>query len=205
MKPDERQKVLHWIEESQKEFFAAIDGVNDEQWKWKPAPDRWSVGEIAEHIVLAEAWQFGSVRRAISLPVNPNWENQTKEASQEATAWLRKVSPVSPGLVQQTTGKTEFMERVIGPRLGRARALEFIIPRGGMTQARVRELFDSQRAEMVKFVKETEVDLEKHTLENPFPVFGMLNAYQWLIYAPLHTMRHGKQIAEVKATAGYPQ
>ena len=29
-------------------------------------------------------------------------------------------------------------------------------------------------------------------------------AYQWLIYAQLHTMRHDKQIAEVKATAGYP-
>ena len=32
-----------------------------------------------------------------------------------------------------------------------------------------------------------------------------LNGYQWLIYAPLHTMRHDKQIAEVKATPEYPK
>jgi hypothetical protein len=48
------------------------------------------------------------------------------------------------------------------------------------------------------------VELKQYTVEHPFPVFGTLNAYQWLIYVPLHTMRHDKQIAEVKATAGYP-
>ena len=37
-----------------------------------------------------------------------------------------------------------------------------------------------------------------------FPVFGTLNAYQWLIYVPLHTLHHGKQIANVKAATGYP-
>jgi hypothetical protein len=29
--------------------------------------------------------------------------------------------------------------------------------------------------------------------------------YQWLIHLPLHTMRHDRQIAEVKAAAGYPK
>jgi hypothetical protein len=41
------------------------------------------------------------------------------------------------------------------------------------------------------------------SIDNAF--FGTLNGYHWLIYAPLHTMRHDKQIAEVKGTAGYPQ
>src|SRR5208283_4523060 len=46
----ERTKVMNWLEESRKEFLAAIDGVTEEQWRWKPAPERWSVGETAEHI-----------------------------------------------------------------------------------------------------------------------------------------------------------
>jgi hypothetical protein len=57
----------------------------------------------------------------------------------------------------------------------------------------------------VKFATGTEAALKEHTVEHPFPIFGTLNAYQWLIYVPLHTMRHDKQIAEVKATAGYPK
>ena len=59
--------------------------------------------------------------------------------------------------------------------------------------------------EIEKFAAETKDTLKEHTVEHPFQFFGTLNAYQWLIYVPLHTMRHDKQIAEVKATPGYPK
>ncbi len=176
---EERMKVIGYLEESRKEFLAAIDGVTEEQWKWKPAPERWSVGETAEHIVLAEALLFGNVQKAITSAPNAAWEEKTK-------------------------GKTEFIERVMAPRLGKATAPEPIVPSGKMTQAQVRETFLKQRAEIEKFAKATEVALKEHTAEHPFPVFGTLSAYQWLIYVPLHTERHDKQIAEVKTTAGYP-
>src|ERR1700692_3944121 len=87
MTGEERSKVINWLEESRKEFLAAIDGVTEEQWKWKPAPERWSVGETAEHIVLAEAALFGNCQKAIAAPANPAWEEKTK-------------------------GKTEFLEQV---------------------------------------------------------------------------------------------
>jgi hypothetical protein len=179
MTAEERTKVLGYLEESRKQFLAAIDGVSEAQWKWKPAPERWSVGETAEHIVLAEALLFGSVQKAIASPPNPAWEEKTK-------------------------GKTEFIERVMAPRLGKATAPEPIVPGGKMTQAQVRETFFRQREEIEKFARETQVALKEYTVDHPFPVFGTLNAYQWLIYAPLHTERHVKQIAEVKGTAGYP-
>jgi hypothetical protein len=179
MTQEERSKVLTYLEDSRKEFLAAIDGVTEEQWKWKPAPERWSVGETAEHIVLAEALLFANVRKAISSPANPAWEEKTK-------------------------GKTEFIERVMAPRLGKATAPEPIVPSGKMTQAQVRETFLKQREEIEKFARETQVALKEYTVDHPFPVFGTLNAYQWLIYAPLHTERHDKQIAEVKGTQGYP-
>ncbi len=180
MTAEERSKVMNWMEESRKEFLAAIDGVTAEQWKWKPAPERWSVGETAEHIVLAEAMLFGNVQKAISSPPNPAWEEKTK-------------------------GKTEFIERVMAPRLGKATAPDPIVPKGHLTQSEVREMFLKGRAEIEKFAKETTVELKQYTVEHPFPVFNTLNAYQWLIYIPLHTERHDKQIAEVKATAGYPK
>lgn len=180
MTAEERTKVMNWMDESRKEFLAAIDGVTAEQWKWKPAPERWSVGETAEHIVLAEAMLFGNVQKAIASPPNPAWEEKTK-------------------------GKTEFIERVMAPRLGKATAPDPIVPKGSLTQAEARETFLKQRAEIEKFAKETQVELKEYTMEHPFPVFNTLNAYQWLIYIPLHTERHDKQIAEVKATAGYPK
>src|SRR5271154_3154752 len=126
MSQDERTQVLKWLDESHKEFLASIDGVSDSQWKWKPAPERWSVGETAEHIVLAEALLFGNVQKAIASPPNPAWEEKTK-------------------------GKTEFIVQVMAPRLGKATAPEPIVPTGKMTQAEVRETFEKQRREIVKF------------------------------------------------------
>jgi len=175
----ERTQLLQWLDESHKEFFAAIDAVSDAQWKWKPAPERWSVGETAEHIVLAEAMLFDSAQKAMSAPVNPAWETQTK-------------------------GKTEFIIRVMPSRQGKAQAPEPIVPRQGLTRAQIKERFEQQRVAILKFANDPTLALKEHTLDHPFPIFGTLNAYQWLIYVPLHTIRHDKQIAEVKATPGYP-
>src|SRR4051794_10937755 len=109
----EKTKLLGWLQESHKEFLAAIDGVSEAQWKWKPAPERWNIGEVAEHVVLAEASQFAKVKAAMAAPAVPEWEAKTK-------------------------GKTEMIEMVMAPRLGKAQAPEPIVPTGGMTLAQVK-------------------------------------------------------------------
>jgi hypothetical protein len=142
----ERTKVLGWLGDSQKEFLAAIDNVSDAQWKWKPAPERWSVGEVAEHIVLAERGQFANVKAAMAAPVAEDWE-------------------------QKTRGKTEMIEMVMAPRLGKATAPEPLVPGGKMTQAQVREQFLAQRAEMLKFAQETDAALKEHLAKHPIADF----------------------------------
>ncbi len=176
----ERARAVQYLEESHKEFLAAIDGLSEAQWKWKPAPERWSVAEVAEHVVKAEASLFANVKKALAAPANAEWEAKTK-------------------------GKTEMIERVMAPRMGRAQAPEALVPGGGMTIQEVKAAFEKQRVEIEEFARTTNAPLKQHTTEHPFAIFNTLNAYQWLIYSPLHTMRHDKQIAEVKATAGYPK
>jgi hypothetical protein len=178
MTAEERSKVLNLLADSRQEFLSAIDGVTEQQWRWKPGIDRWAVGEVAEHIVLAESSQFGNVKSALAMPMNSAWDEETR-------------------------GKTERLEAILAPRLGKVQAPEALVPKGKMTLAQVRERFERQRTEIVKFSTETDLPLKQHTLNNPF--FGALNGYQWRIYAPLHTMRHVKQITEVKGTSGYPK
>lgn len=177
--PEERAHVVKLLKDSEAEYLAAIENVSEEQWKWKPAPDRWSVGETAEHILLAESLLFSAVQGAIQSPPNPDW--QTK-----------------------TAGKTEFIEKVMLDRTHKATAPEQIRPQG-LSKAEVIRRFKEVRATTIQFAETTQVPLKEHTLDHPFPVFGTLNAYQWLIYIPMHNLRHDQQIAEVKATAGYPK
>jgi hypothetical protein len=178
--PAERAHALQLLEDSQKEFLALTGGLTDAQWTFKPAPERWSVGETAEHIVLAEASLFASVQRAMDSPPNPDWEAKTR-------------------------GKTEFLEKVMPDRIHKATAPGAIQPHAKISREEVIQRYKEQRARAIKFIEETQVPLKEHTVDHPFPVFGTLNAYQWLIYIPLHNMRHNQQIAEVKASPGFPQ
>jgi DinB family protein len=176
----ERAHALQLLEDSQKEFLALVDGLNDAQWTFKPGPDRWSVGETAEHIVLAEVMLFGSVQRAVDSPPNPDWETKTR-------------------------GKTEFIEKVMVDRTHKATAPEAIQPHAKISREEVIQRYKEQRAREIQFAEDTQVALKEHTVDHPFPVFGTLNAYQWLIYVPLHNVRHNQQIAEVKASPGFPK
>ena len=72
-----------------------------------------------------------------------------------------------------------------------------------MTRQQLMARFKEQRARALAYVQETEAPLKAHTAANPF--FGSLNAHQWLLYIPLHHLRHNLQIAEVKTSSSYPQ
>ena len=176
---DERSKVVKYLVDSENEFLRSIENLSEAQWRFKTAPEKWSVGEVAEHIVLAESLLFANVEKAMTEKPNPNWEEQTK-------------------------GKTEFLERILLNRTGKAQAPESIVPSGKLTRDEVISRYKTVRAKTMKFAQTINMPIKDHTAEHPFKIFGTLNAYQWLIYVPLHNLRHNQQIAEVKSASGYP-
>ena len=177
---EERAAIIKSLEDSRKELLDAVEGLSDAQWNYKPSPFRWSVGEVTEHIALAEDLLFSAVERAIATKPDPDWESKTKD-------------------------KVELLERVLPNRTGRAQAPGAIQPKAKLTRAEIMARFKESRAKTIKFAKETDLPLKAHTLEHPFRIFSWLNAYQWLDYIPLHNIRHNKQIAEVKASEGFPK
>jgi hypothetical protein len=179
MSREDRAKIIKLLEDSQKETLAMLKGLSDAQWNYKAAPERWSVGECAEHIWLSESLLFAQVEKALSNPENPNWAEATK-------------------------GKDEFVYNVLTNRKGKAQAPEQIKPTGKTRDEILKGLKES-RAKTLKFAKSTEAALKSHTQDHIFKVFGTLNAYQWLLYIPAHNLRHNQQIAEVKASPGFPK
>jgi hypothetical protein len=177
---EERARVLKSLEDSRKELLDAVENLSDAQWSYKPSPFKWSVGEVTEHIALAEDLLFGAVERALAAKPDPDWETKTKD-------------------------KNELLERVLPNRTGRAQAPEVIQPHAKMTRAEIMARFKESRAKTIKFAQQTDLPLKAQTLDHPFKIFSTLNAYQWLSYIPLHNIRHNKQIAEVKASEGFPK
>jgi DinB superfamily len=179
MTAEDRAKVVKLLNDSHKQTLDLMEGLSEAQLKFKPAPEKWSVLEVAEHIYLAEGLLFGNVQRALAAKENPEWETKTK-------------------------GKTEFLERVMVSRDRKATAPESVVPSGKMTRDELIAKLKESRAKTLKFAEETKLPVKAHTLDHPFPVFNTLNAYQWLIYIPLHNIRHNKQIEEVKSDPKFP-
>jgi hypothetical protein len=175
----ERADLIQSLQDARKEFIESVSGLSDQQWRWKPTPERWSVGECAEHIVLSEEMLFAKAKEALHNPPDPDWEAKTGP-------------------------KTAILLSVMAQRKGKATAPEEIVPTGKMTRADIMSQYERQRAATLKFAETTDIALKEHIAPHPFPIFNPLNAYQWVLYIPLHNMRHDKQIAEVKATPGFP-
>jgi hypothetical protein len=179
--PEERAKAVKALHDSQNELMSYIEKLSDQQWNFRPVPFKWTVGETAEHIALAEGLLFGAIDRALASPINPDWE--TKTANKEA-----------------------ILDNLLAGRKGKANAPEPIQPlKKKMTRVEIMTLLKDGRAKTLIFAEQTDVPLKAHTLDHPFPVFGTLNAYQWLLYIPAHNLRHNKQIAEIISNPAFPK
>jgi uncharacterized damage-inducible protein DinB len=177
MTKTERAEIIDLLNKSEKEFLQAVEGLSEQQWSFKPGPDRWSVAECAEHIVLAEALLFETATKSLTAAADDKWE--------------------------ETLRKTDVLRRALPNRTTKVDAPAAIKPRQAMTRQQLMARFKEQRARALAYVQETEAPLKAHTAANPF--FGPLNAHQWLLYIPLHHLRHNLQIAEVKSSSSYPQ
>ena len=173
----ERTELVELLLKSERELMQTLEGLDERQWWFKLRPDRWSIGEVVEHIVIADGLLFDTATNSLSGPPDAQWD--------------------------ATLSKTETLRRALPDRSRRVDAPGVIQPRRAMPREELLSRFMDQRACVLKYARETDAPLKAHTAANPF--FGSLNAHQWLLYIPLHHLRHNQQIAEVKASAAYPR
>src|SRR5438046_4116246 len=63
----EKDKALQYLETTKKNVLEATKGLAEAQWNFKPAPDRWSVAQVMEHIAAAEDFIRGLVKEKVML------------------------------------------------------------------------------------------------------------------------------------------
>jgi DinB superfamily len=176
----DRKTLLAHLDQTQKAFLASIQGLSEAQWKWKPAPDRWSVAEVAEHITLSESMLRGMVT------------DQVMKA------------PATPEVLAKTKGKEAAILKNIPDRTNKAKAPEMLVPKGTWpTEAATTAAFREARAKTVALAQDSSKDLR--AFASTGGPMSEMDAYQLLLFLSAHTERHTKQIEEVKATTGFPK
>jgi hypothetical protein len=174
----ERAYLVEQLEQSKKNMLASIQGVTEAQWKFKPAPNVWSVAECAEHIILAEDFIFGGAQQTLKTPA----------AARLATA---------------NADTDKKLVAVIQDRSKKATAPEPITPSGKIaTPADAAREFTAKRDKTIAYAKTTQDELRVHTMDGPL---GPMDAYQFLLLLASHSARHTAQIREVQANPDYPK
>ena len=177
---EERDRAIDYLKETQKDFLAAINGLSDAQWKFKAAPDRWSIAECSEHIAVAE---------------DTIWKLVTEKAMKE---------PAAPEKRAEVAGKDELILTKVPDRSRKAKAPEILVPTGRFASKEdLIKNFEATRAAEIAYLKDTKDDLRDHFEEHP--AFKTLDAYQWFLLNGAHSKRHILQIEEVKTDPNYPK
>jgi hypothetical protein len=177
---EERAAALTSLQATRDAFLKAIAGLSEKQWRFKPAPDRWSVAEVAEHITVSESSILAFV--------------QTKVMT----------SPADPAKRAEVAGKDQIIMEKVPDRSRKAQAPEFLKPTNRWaTEAELTKAFEDSRKATMDYIRTTDDDLRDHF--GPHPLLGTLDAYQWILLISAHSERHTKQIEEVKADANFPK
>jgi hypothetical protein len=175
--PVERDKALHYLGDTRNGLTDAVKGLSEAQWKFKPAPDRWSVAEVVEHLTVIEDLFVNNL--CAQLMQAPAGRPDTDVKNLDAMI-LAKVPD----------------------RSTKVQAPENLVPTGRWTPQASLERFLADRRETVNFLT-SGANLRGHVLNHP--ALGPLDAYEWVLAVAAHTERHTKQILEVKTDPHFPK
>jgi hypothetical protein len=174
----DRDRAMKYLEDTKQGVVDATKGLSPAQWNFKPAPDRWSVAEVTEHIAAAEDYLFGMVNdQVMKAPPRPAGED---------------VKPID-----------DMVMMAVPDRSQKRQAPEPLKPtnRYGSPQASLKH-FEDSRAKTEDFLSKHD-DLRAHAVDSPLG--KKLDGYEWVLFIAGHSERHTKQINEVKANPNFPK
>ncbi|MBX2822960.1 MAG: DinB family protein [Rhodothermaceae bacterium] len=166
--------LIDHLKESEQYILDVLNDVNDTHWSHKVNDQMWSIGESAEHILVAEQAILAGIQKKISedQPVDKE-EPQSDEAVlnilyDRVNKKVKTLEPFEP--TGQWASKDEFLGA-----------------------------FKASRATLYAFIENNEIDLQRYFNQSPA---GEVSLHQMLLVLSGHTARHTHQIEEVKEALG---
>ena len=173
----ERATLVEMFEQGRKETDELVARAEGDLFTKKPAPDRWSVAEVLEHIGTSEQALFGMVQTALAGAPDP-------EAAQ-----LLAASPVAD------------FAGVIKSREKRFQAPAELQPKGGKSRDELLAIYRTAHDASLEFVRTTQAAVASYTAPSPA---GKMTVHHLLTLIAAHNLRHNQQIAEVLTQLAQP-
>ncbi len=174
----ERKYAADLLKDSEKNLEKSIAGLSEAQLSFKASDSAWSVDGCVKHLAVSEKILWGALEESLKKPANAEKRADIKVTDDQLVNFQEG---------RQTKLKT----------------LDVLKPEN-TTYASSAEALTSikeSRKKIIQFLNSTQDDMRNHVVELPF---GSFDAYQVVLLIGSHSIRHTKQIEEVKASAGFP-
>ncbi len=176
---NDKEFAIKHLEDSRQALVSATKGLSEAQWNFRESPERWSAAEIVEHLAASEDLLFGLITEQVMK--------------------TEKMAEPLPNAQEEDQKLLGFLT----DRSQKFQAPEPLRPTNRFeTPEKALEHFQASRARTLEFLKSTP-DLRLYAMEAPGGV--KRDAQQWLLFISGHTLRHTKQLQEVKDNAGFPK
>lgn len=171
--------LLLYFNQTTKELEKQVAGLSEAQLQFKPAPDKWSISQCLEHIVLSERMIFDMAKAALSKAPQPERKSE----------------------VQMTD---DNLKTTLTDRSHKFQAPKELQPTGIYKDSKTALAdFLAARQPVIDYITKADAkDLRNHI--NDYPT-GTVDGYQGLMFIAAHCARHTKQIEEVKAAPNFPK
>jgi hypothetical protein len=177
-------QARRYFDQTRNRVAEVTTGLSEAQWRFKPAPDRWSIAENLEHMVIVHERILGPIRDRLAQAPAPPVDRDSREVD-------------------------AIVLEKIPDRSIKAKAPDVIEPTGQWTLPDALDRLLRNYERLAAFVESTP-DLRHHLIESP-PLrivtngaFDSMDGYQWALTAAAHDERHVRQILELKSDPSYP-
>lgn len=178
--------ILQKGKEAKEKARIAFSGISPAQLNWKPSPEKWSIAQCLDHLVVSDSSYFPELEKIITGTYRMNfWE---------------KFNPFTGIMGRLMKDRLQELPKV------KMKAPKKIQPSSSEIDTDIIERYHKNLDRFLEYISNCRtIDLDKTIITSPIAsvvTYSLRDAMQFLIQ---HEHRHINQAIRVKADANFPQ
>ncbi len=181
--------------------------LTEDEMADRPGPERWSCGEVLDHLLRTERLWRGEIEELVRLKRSGRQPFLSRLVSDFPRLVVRALPAPLLSLLQipltafNTFVPTRIFLEFLRQRVVKARAPAAITPRRGRPAEELGRELESESAATIAVFEDND-DLRFDRMIYQHPLFGVVTAVDLLRVTTVHEQRHQDQLVEILARLG---
>ena len=184
-----------------------VTGLSEDEMAEQPAPERWSPGELVDHLLRSERLWRGEIEELVRLVRAGRQAHLSRPLTDFPWPLVGVVPAPLLGLISvpltlfSTFLPTRLVIGIVGQRTLKARAPEIITPSRGRPAEELKSELESESAATAALFEDND-DLRFDRMVYHNPLIGVVDAVDLLRIVTAHEKRHHGQLIEILEEIG---